>query len=155
MAATKQQHAQRCCENYLFQGKVAQKEIDVRSNEWRVTALFYSALQAIDAYLASQGVQTTSHTDRGEKLTQQITIAKQALSRKQSAGQSTDKEQSLVESLETVADEYEVLKTLSHTARYKPNRSISDGDLTQASSSLESVCGTLHPIVNLPLAMCK
>ena len=128
MPGTVAQHAQRCCDNYDF-SQVIPANAPV-GDHWRVIALFYSALQAIDAYLVDQGDPPTDHKSREDKINNEY-----------------------LADCASILPEYNALKGLSLTARYFPENPIGPADVVRAGRLHATICSHMRRSVGYPLAL--
>ncbi|MGH9691584.1 MAG: hypothetical protein ACRD4C_10965 [Candidatus Acidiferrales bacterium] len=89
--------------------------------DWKLIGMFYSALQYVDAYLATQNIHPPDHGDRAKHVS---SFAKFA----------------------SIRSDYRDLKNESRTARYEPPNLFDQGDVNIAQRRLDSIKATLLPL---------
>ena len=96
-------------------------QIDNPFFDWKLTGIFYSALQYVDAYLATQGVHPTNHPNRTQSI-------------------ETDPK------LKPIRRDYRDLKNESRTARYEPPSIFNQNDVNIAQRRLDSIKKAILPL---------
>ena len=124
---TDKDHAIGAVANFKFYSDVEAAKIS--SNGWKAVVLFYSALQAVDAYLAG-GHGTMAKQERHGL-------------RSEAIGKDCD--------ISHVAPKYNTLERLAKRARYFPNKVVSNDDLVAAVAAHRYICDALKEFVKHPL----
>ena len=70
---TPQEHLAQAAMNEEFSNTIS--GLDTRSTDWEVTALFYSALHYVSAFLANQGYEAKNHHERRNLIAQLTDVA--------------------------------------------------------------------------------
>jgi len=100
--STKDEHLKQAGHNFEFYQSIDSKKY----SDWAVTALYYSALQFVDAFLAKHRITPGQHDQR-------------------------DQHMNLHPELKAIAIHYFKLKSASRTARYYPSSAFSDRDIRE------------------------
>ncbi len=70
-----QEHLAQAVRNEQFVNAIS--NLESRFTEWEITALFYSSLHYISAFLATQGYEARSHHERRNLIAQHTNVASQ------------------------------------------------------------------------------
>lgn len=70
---TPQEHLAQAARNEEFANAIS--GFDTRLTEWEVTALFYSALHYVSAFLASRGYEVKNHQERRNLIAQHTNVS--------------------------------------------------------------------------------
>jgi hypothetical protein len=96
-------------------------EIDNPFFDWKLTGTFYTALQYVDAYLATKSLHPPDHGERTKYIHADAKF-------------------------KPILRDYRDLKNESRTARYEPPSTFSQGDITIAQRRLASIKKELLPL---------
>jgi len=89
--------------------------------DWKLTGIFYSALQYVDAYLATKNIHPPDHGDRNWNM-------------------------GIDSKFKPILRDYRDLKNESRTARYEPPSTFNQSDVNIAQRRLDSIKKQLLPL---------
>jgi hypothetical protein len=89
--------------------------------DWKLIGMFYSALQYVDAYLATQNIHPPDHGERSRQMGNFLKFR-------------------------PILRDYRDLKNESRTARYEPPNAFGQGDVNFAQHRLDSIKRALLPL---------
>jgi hypothetical protein len=114
---TKEDHLAQAEHNEFFSS-----ELDNPFFDWKLTGIFYTALQYVDAYLATQGFHPPDH---GERTKHVHGDAK----------------------LKPIRLDYRDLKNESRTARYEPPNTFGQSDVQSAERKLDAIKKVIQALI--------